>query len=217
MSGCDGGPSERRGIKRTRAGVVPAREFSLCRLFRGGYGRGFGVGAGRQVQDGKGSAGLSGDEGGKLAVPGFDLVEADQGIREGFGDELVGFRLGFAADLDGIGVGIGIDLGHVGLGLGVDALTLGLLLGFHGHLGLLDFRLELALGGYLLGFDGVGEGVGEVNVLDAEGDDIDAIILQLLVEAVPDGFAEGLAVGHQIFDGVLGEDAFRDLQHAGVD
>ena len=138
-------------------------------------------------------------------------------LGQGFGNQLVGFGFRLTAYLDGVGVRIRVDLGHIGRGFRIDALTFRLLLGFHGHLGLLNLCLELALGSDLLGLNGIGEGVGEVDVFNAQADDVDAVVLQLRIQAVPDGFTEGLTVGHQIFRGVFAENAFGDLQHPGVD
>ncbi len=196
------------GEKRTSPPLV------ICeRLFCRFLGVGF---RSVQGQHRQGFRRAAGNVGGQLAVPVVHLGELDQVFGQALGDLLVSFGFGFGLYLGGVGFRVGVDLHHLGLGVGFDLLALGLLLGFHGLLLLLDFGLQLTLGGYLLGFNGVGEGVGKVDVFNGYGDDGNAVALHFTAQVVADLDGQLLPGADQVFGGVLGEHGLGVFQHAGI-
>ena len=72
--------------------------------------------------------------------------------------------------------------------------------------------LKLLLGGNLLGFDSVGEGIGEVDVFNGQADNVDTVAAHFIAELLTD-----LPVSHQVFSGIFAEYALGDFQHTGGD
>lgn len=111
-----------------------------------------------QVDD---DAGFAAHDLRQLAVPFFDLGVVQYVLVQGFGNGAVGVRFRLGLDADGL---------RLGLGVGDGGLLFGL-------------RLQKLLLGYLLLLNGVDKGLGEVEVDDVHVGDIEADIVQLLIQS----------------------------------